>query len=134
MKSLPMSCARTFHHFPPLAGTGALPCWAAAAPWCAHLYAARHASPRRLAAGGTQAAVNAQRWWQASATTPHRLIDEALRKNNDLAAATIKVRRAQLQAGLAEDAFVPALGASWDRAPASARWHRQTSRAAARIR
>jgi outer membrane protein TolC len=94
----------------PLAAAGAGPAGRLQRPG-AHTYtAARHASPGGLAAGGTQATVNAQRWWQASATTPHRLIDEALRKNNDLAAATIKVRRAQLQAGLAEDAFVPGPG------------------------
>ncbi len=70
-------------------------------------------APAAWLQGGTQAEVNAQRWWQAfgdDALTG--LIDEALRKNNDLAAATIKLRRAQLQAGLANDAFVPALGAT----------------------
>lgn len=59
---------------------------------------------------GQAATVNASRWWQGfgdDALTA--LIDEALRKNNDLAAATIKVRRAQLQAGIASDAFIPAL-------------------------
>ncbi|WP_413460018.1 efflux transporter outer membrane subunit [Herbaspirillum huttiense] len=58
------------------------------------------------------ATVNASRWWQGFGDeTLSALIDEALRKNNDLAVATIKVRRAQLQAGIAEDAFVPALSA-----------------------
>lgn len=63
--------------------------------------------------GGTQSEVNARRWWQAfddPALTA--LIDQALRQNNDLAAATIKVRRAQLQAGLTQDAFKPALAAT----------------------
>lgn len=56
------------------------------------------------------AAVNASRWWQGFGDeTLSALIDEALRKNNNLALATIKVRRAQLQAGIANDAFVPAL-------------------------
>ncbi|MBG7618425.1 efflux transporter outer membrane subunit [Herbaspirillum sp. AP02] len=55
--------------------------------------------------------VDAQRWWQGFGDAElTRLIDEVLRKNNNLAAATIKVRRAQLLAGLADDAFVPALG------------------------
>ncbi|WP_241911581.1 efflux transporter outer membrane subunit [Telmatospirillum siberiense] len=39
------------------------------------------------------------------------LIEEALARNNDLAAATIKVRKARLQAGLAADKLVPALSA-----------------------
>ena len=56
------------------------------------------------------AAVNGSRWWQGFGDeTLSALIDEALRKNNNLALATIKVRRAQLQAGIANDAFVPAL-------------------------
>lgn len=70
-------------------------------------------APAAWLQGGTQAEVNARRWWQAFGDdTLSGLIDEALRKNNDLAAATIKVRRAQLQAGLASDAFVPTLGAT----------------------
>jgi NodT family efflux transporter outer membrane factor (OMF) lipoprotein len=40
-----------------------------------------------------------------------RLVAEVLRRNNDLAAATIKVYRARLKAGLAADALQPALGA-----------------------
>ncbi|EGJ50340.1 RND efflux system, outer membrane lipoprotein, NodT family [Desulfocurvibacter africanus subsp. africanus str. Walvis Bay] len=41
-----------------------------------------------------------------------RLVEQALLRNNDLAAATIRVRRAQLQAGLAADQMIPALGAT----------------------
>ncbi len=62
--------------------------------------------------GDPAAGVNASQWWQAFGDqTLNGLIDEALRKNNDLAVATIKLRRAQLQAGIANDAFVPALSA-----------------------
>ncbi|WP_245200093.1 efflux transporter outer membrane subunit [Herbaspirillum sp. LeCh32-8] len=57
--------------------------------------------------------VLADQWWrQFGDAELDRLIDEALRKNNDLAVAGIKVRRAQLEAGLAADARVPALSAS----------------------
>ncbi|WP_274532691.1 TolC family protein [Desulfocurvibacter africanus] len=41
-----------------------------------------------------------------------RLVEQALLRNNDLAAATIRVRRAQLQAGLAADQMIPTLGAT----------------------
>lgn len=51
-------------------------------------------------------------WWRRFDDSDlDRLVEEALACNNDLAAATIKVRKAQLQAGLAADKFVPALGA-----------------------
>lgn len=57
--------------------------------------------------------VAADQWWkQFGDTTLDALVDEALRKNNDLAVAAIKVRRARLQAGLAADARVPSLTAS----------------------
>ncbi|MFL9923735.1 efflux transporter outer membrane subunit [Herbaspirillum lusitanum] len=57
--------------------------------------------------------VSADQWWkQFGDAELNRLIDEALRKNNDLAVAGIKVRRAQLTAGLADDARVPALSSS----------------------
>ncbi|MDP2700358.1 efflux transporter outer membrane subunit [Thalassospira sp.] len=51
-------------------------------------------------------------WW-SNFNDPvlNSLIADALSRNNDLAAATIKVRRAQLTAGLAEDAFYPDLSA-----------------------
>ncbi|MFH1805946.1 MAG: efflux transporter outer membrane subunit [Pseudomonadota bacterium] len=51
-------------------------------------------------------------WW-SNFNDPvlNSLIAEALSRNNDLAAATIKVRRAQLTAGLAEDDFYPDLSA-----------------------
>ena len=52
-------------------------------------------------------------WWRAFGDPRlDALIDAVLRSNNNLAAATLKVRRAQLQAGLARDKLVPALSAS----------------------
>lgn len=54
-----------------------------------------------------------QRWWsQFGDSALDRVIDEALARNNNLAAATIRVRRAQLQADLARNALVPSIGAS----------------------
>lgn len=51
-------------------------------------------------------------WWQNFDDAQlNRLITKALETNNDLAAATIKVRQAQLAAGLAEDAFYPDVSA-----------------------
>jgi NodT family efflux transporter outer membrane factor (OMF) lipoprotein len=64
---------------------------------------------------GAAATVPLDRWWLAfDDPTLDALEAEALARNNDLAAATIAVRRAQLQAGLAEDVFIPRLGASLD--------------------
>lgn len=41
-----------------------------------------------------------------------RLVDQALARNNNLAVAALKLRQAQLQAGLSQDALNPTLGAS----------------------
>ncbi|RZL03768.1 MAG: efflux transporter outer membrane subunit [Rubrivivax sp.] len=59
----------------------------------------------------TQASASAvvpERWW-ARFGDPQltQLVDEALQRNNDLAVAALKVRRAQLQAGLAASAQLP---------------------------
>jgi NodT family efflux transporter outer membrane factor (OMF) lipoprotein len=52
-------------------------------------------------------------WWQHFGDADlDRLIEEALRRNNNLAAATIKVRRAQLTAGISGDARMPSLSSS----------------------
>jgi NodT family efflux transporter outer membrane factor (OMF) lipoprotein len=52
-------------------------------------------------------------WWRRfDDPTLTALIDDALRRNNDLAAATIKLRKAQLEAGLAEDKLIPAASAT----------------------
>jgi NodT family efflux transporter outer membrane factor (OMF) lipoprotein len=51
-------------------------------------------------------------WWQRFGDPQlDHLIEQALRRNNDLAAATIKVRRAQLSAGIAAGNALPALSA-----------------------
>jgi NodT family efflux transporter outer membrane factor (OMF) lipoprotein len=56
--------------------------------------------------------VAAGQWWkQFGDPALDALIERALRSNNDLAAAAIKVRRAQINAGLADDARMPALSA-----------------------
>lgn len=88
-------------------------------------------TPAAWQQAGQAATVNASCWWQGFGDdTLSALIDEALRKNNDLAVATIKVRRAQLQAGIAEDAFIPALGAQLGSSGSKALdGSRQTSRA-----
>lgn len=57
------------------------------------------------------AAVDDQWWRQFNDPNLNKLVDAALRSNNNLAAATIRVRRAQLQGGLAQDQLYPALGA-----------------------
>lgn len=54
--------------------------------------------------------VLAERWWQRFCDPRlTQLVDEALRRNNNLAVAAIKVRRAQLQAGLAASARLPSV-------------------------
>lgn len=64
----------------------------------------QYAGPDNVAAGGD--------WWRDFHDDAlNRLIDEVLQRNNDLAAATIKVRRAQLEAGLAANQMIPSLGA-----------------------
>ena len=62
----------------------------------------------------TPAAVVAEggRWWTRFGDPElERVIEAALARNNDLAAAAIRVRRAQLQAGLAANARVPSFDA-----------------------
>lgn len=62
---------------------------------------------------GTQAAQPLDLWWHAfDDPALNTLIEQALARNNDLAAATLKLRRAQLQAGLAADQLNPTLGGS----------------------
>lgn len=57
--------------------------------------------------------VLADQWWrQFGDSQLDQLIDEALRRNNNLATASIKVRRAQLSAGLAADQQWPVLSAT----------------------
>ncbi|MCA1322603.1 efflux transporter outer membrane subunit [Herbaspirillum sp. alder98] len=59
------------------------------------------------------AEVTSDQWWkQFGDPELNGLIERALRTNNNLAVAAIKVRRAQLDAGLADDARIPALSAT----------------------
>jgi NodT family efflux transporter outer membrane factor (OMF) lipoprotein len=75
--------------------------------------APKTAIPATWTHSNDRAALDGGKWWQHFGDTNlDRLIDEALRRNNDLAAATIKVRRAQLQAGIAADERLPALSSS----------------------
>lgn len=57
-------------------------------------------------------AVSAQRWWEAFADPVlNAYVDEALRSNNNMAAAAIKLQRARLQAGLSESDLWPSASA-----------------------
>ncbi|EEG10404.1 efflux transporter outer membrane subunit [Pseudogulbenkiania ferrooxidans] len=63
----------------------------------------------------TASSANLERWWQRFGDAElDTLIELMLERNNDLAAATLKVRRARLAADLADDALSPSLAASAD--------------------
>lgn len=67
------------------------------------------------AEGGQGTAVVAPDWWKAfDDPTLDALVAEALKRNNDLAVAAIRVSQARARAGLARDAERPQLGASAD--------------------
>ncbi|TBU98312.1 RND transporter [Stutzerimonas kirkiae] len=56
-----------------------------------------------------------QAWWQAfQEQRLDSLVEQALLRNNTLGSSLLKVRRAQLQAGLARDALFPQLGSGFD--------------------
>lgn len=62
---------------------------------------------------GAAEGLASEQWWQSFADPQlQALIERALDRNNDLANALLNIRRARLQAGLAEDARWPQLGAS----------------------
>ncbi|WP_445681788.1 efflux transporter outer membrane subunit [Radicibacter daui] len=66
-------------------------------------------------ANQTRSTLPTDQWWQAfNDPALNALIEEAFASNNDLAAAAIKVRQAQLQAGLAADDERPTVSASAD--------------------
>jgi NodT family efflux transporter outer membrane factor (OMF) lipoprotein len=68
--------------------------------------------PAAWQAAAPDGAVAVDAWWRRfDDATLDAAIDAALARNNDLAAATIRVRRAQLQADLARNQFVPAVSA-----------------------
>jgi len=61
------------------------------------------------------AVANREQWWKNfNDTVLDELIDRALRTNNDLAAATIKVRRALLQSKLTDTNLTPSVSVSAD--------------------
>jgi NodT family efflux transporter outer membrane factor (OMF) lipoprotein len=63
----------------------------------------------------TASSANLERWWQRFGDPElDTLIELMLERNNDLAAATLKVRRAQLAADLADSNLRPSLDASVD--------------------
>ncbi|WP_085315704.1 efflux transporter outer membrane subunit [Derxia lacustris] len=67
----------------------------------------------RLARASTVRALQLDGWWRSFGDADlDALIDRLLVRNNDLAAATLRVRQAQLSAGLAADALLPAASAS----------------------
>jgi len=66
---------------------------------------------------GTSAvsATTVDQWWKDfNDPALDQLVDLALQKNNDLAAATLKVRQAQLEVGLAENEFLPSFNGGGD--------------------
>lgn len=63
-------------------------------------------------ADAAQTNASADAWWtNFSDRRLDHVVDEVLARNNNLAAATIRVRRAQLQAGLAKNQSVPSISA-----------------------
>ncbi|MDR3436912.1 efflux transporter outer membrane subunit [Telmatospirillum sp.] len=72
-------------------------------------------TPAHWSEGGQEQTEPLSPWWQRFDDPDlNALITKALQRNNDLAAAAIKVRKAQLEAGLAADKFIPALSAQVD--------------------
>jgi len=60
-----------------------------------------------------EAIANREQWWKRfNDPMLDELIDQALRTNNDLTAATLKVRRAQLKSGLTDTNMTPSVGIS----------------------
>lgn len=99
---------------PLLAGCGSLIDSEFAAPEVAVPADWRAPEPTAAALPGAPAP-GVERWWRAFGDpTLNALVAEALERNADLAVATVAVRRAQLQSGLARDALFPQLDASLD--------------------
>jgi len=69
--------------------------------------------PKQWANGDTKSTQQRNSWWHNfNDAKLNELVENVLKKNNDLAAATFKVRKAQLQADLAFDQFLPDIGAT----------------------
>lgn len=85
---------------------------------CGSLISTKYQSPKldtpaAWSIASADGSVSSGKWWENFGDASlNALVEEALAKNNDLAAAAIRVRRAQLQAGLAEDALDPSISAS----------------------
>lgn len=63
-----------------------------------------------MSASSPSQAPSVDRWWERFGDPQlTQLVDEALQRNNNLAIAAIRVRRAQLQAGLAASAQLPSV-------------------------
>ena len=69
-------------------------------------------TPLTAATPATPAPAGTPWWTRLNDPVLDQLVADVLARNNNLAAATIRVRRAQLQAGLAEQALQPALAGS----------------------
>ncbi len=70
-----------------------------------------HTAPVAFAASSTAV----DQWWKDfNDPALDSLVALALEKNNDLAAATLKVRQAQLEVGLAENDFLPSFNGGGD--------------------
>ncbi|KRC77410.1 Outer membrane protein OprM precursor [compost metagenome] len=68
-------------------------------------------APSEGASGAQASLADGGAWWRNfNDPVLNGLVDAALARNNDLAAAAIRVRRAQYQAGLSEDKLIPQLG------------------------
>jgi NodT family efflux transporter outer membrane factor (OMF) lipoprotein len=88
---------------------------------CGFLLESKYAAPEVTVPLNWQTATSASayptpaidRWWtEFHDPALDALVASALVRNNDLAVATLKVRRAQLGAGLAANEFLPVLGAT----------------------
>lgn len=71
-------------------------------------------SAAKVVVGVVPAASSADWWTRFNDPELNRLVAEVLQRNNNLAAAAIRVRRAQLQAGLADNNLQPRFGGNLD--------------------
>jgi NodT family efflux transporter outer membrane factor (OMF) lipoprotein len=70
-------------------------------------------APEHYISGAGASDERADPWWQAFGDPRlGAFVDDVFQRNNDLMAAALRVRRAQLAAGLAADALLPQIGGS----------------------